>query len=169
MAYQVLYDLPFAFVSSFWRRRYVLSHVQLFETPWTVACKAPLSIGFFRQEYWSGLPFPPLGDLHHPGIETMSLVSPALAGRFFYHRATWEAHLQLYLPPNSSQNSSRPPPPTSHWPWYSPSQMFSLWVPTPCICLGSAEVWHFPKSLLVPFLLYRKRSSPLYYTPTSHA
>ena len=40
-----------------------------FATPWTVACQAPLSIGFPKQEYWSGLPFSPLGDLSHPGIE----------------------------------------------------------------------------------------------------
>ena len=104
----------------------VFGLIQHFETPWTAARQDPLSTGFFRQEYWSGLPFYPPGDLSHPGIETMSLVSSALAGRFFYHRATWEAHLQLYLPPNFSQNSSRPPQPTSHWPWYSPSQMFSL-------------------------------------------
>ena len=46
-----------------------LSHVQLFATPWTVAREAPLSMGFFRQEYWSGLPCPPPGDLPNPGIE----------------------------------------------------------------------------------------------------
>ena len=40
-----------------------------FATPWTVASQAPLSMGFFRQEYWSGLPFPPPGDLPDPGIE----------------------------------------------------------------------------------------------------
>ena len=61
----------------------LLSHVQLFATPWTVARQAPLSMGFSRQEYWSGLPFPPLGDLPNPGIEPASPVSPALAGRFF--------------------------------------------------------------------------------------
>ena len=49
-------------------------------TPWTVACQAPLSMGFPRQEYWSGFPFPSLGDLPDPGIEP---ASPALAGRFF--------------------------------------------------------------------------------------
>ena len=59
------------------------SHVQLFATQWTVAHQASLSIGFSRQEYCSGLPFPSLGDLPHPGIEPMSLASPALAGRFF--------------------------------------------------------------------------------------
>ena len=42
------------------------SRVQLFVTPWTVAPQAPLSMGFSRQEYWSGLPFPPPGDLPHP-------------------------------------------------------------------------------------------------------
>ena len=53
----------------------LLSRVQLFVTPWTVARQAPLSMGFPRQEYWNGLPFPPPGDLPDPGIET---VSPAL-------------------------------------------------------------------------------------------
>ena len=57
------------------------SHVQLFATPWTVARQAPLSMGFFRQEYWSGLP--PPWDLPDPGIEPMSPVSPSLAGIFF--------------------------------------------------------------------------------------
>ena len=46
-----------------------LSHVRLFVTPWTVAYKAPLSMGFSRQEYWRGLPFPSPGDLPNPGIE----------------------------------------------------------------------------------------------------
>ena len=48
-------------------------------TPWTIACQAPLSMGFSRQEYWSGLPFPSPGDLSNPGIEP---ASPALAGGF---------------------------------------------------------------------------------------
>ena len=52
-----------------------LSHIQLFVTPWTVTCHAPLSRGFPSQEYWSGFPFPPLEDLPDPGIET---ASPAL-------------------------------------------------------------------------------------------
>ena len=52
-----------------------LSHVQLLATPWTVAYQAPLSMGFSRQEYWSGLPCPPPGDLPDPGIEPRS---PAL-------------------------------------------------------------------------------------------
>ena len=49
-----------------------LSHVWLFETPWTVACQAPPSKGFSRQEYWSGLPFPSPGDLPNPGIKPRS-------------------------------------------------------------------------------------------------
>ena len=52
-------------------------------TPWTVAHQAPLSMGFSRQEYWSGLPFISPGDLPDPGLEPASLASPALAGRFF--------------------------------------------------------------------------------------
>ena len=77
----------------------VLSHVQLFATPWTVAHQAPLSMEFSRQEYWSRLPSPTPGDVPHLGIELMSALpfptpgdlpdpgikpgSPALAGRFF--------------------------------------------------------------------------------------
>ena len=49
-----------------------LSGVQLFVTPWTVACQAPLSMGFSRQEYWNGLPCPPPGDLPNPGIKPRS-------------------------------------------------------------------------------------------------
>ena len=62
---------------------YSLSCVCLFATPWTVAHQASLSMGFPRQEYWIGLPFPPPEDLPNPGIEPMSLKCPALAGRFF--------------------------------------------------------------------------------------
>ena len=47
-------------------------------TPWTVTCQAPLSMRFSRQAYWSGLPFPPLGDLPKPGIKSTSPVSPVL-------------------------------------------------------------------------------------------
>ena len=50
----------------------LLSHVQLFKTPWTIARQAPLSMGFSRQEQWIGLPFPSLGDRPNLGIEPMS-------------------------------------------------------------------------------------------------
>ena len=60
--------------------------------PSTVASQAPLSMGFSRQENWSGLPFPPPGDLPDLGIEPVSLTSPALADGFFTASVTWEAH-----------------------------------------------------------------------------
>ena len=65
----------------------VLGRVRLFATPWTIACQAPLSVGFPRQEYWSGLPFPLSGYLHHPGIDPTSLASLALSGAFFTSEA----------------------------------------------------------------------------------
>ena len=70
-----------------------LSHVLLFVTLWTVACQAPLSMEFSRQEYWSGWPCPPPGDLPHPGTEPVSLICPALTGGFFTVSTTWEAHV----------------------------------------------------------------------------
>ena len=51
----------------------LLSSVQFIATPWTVACQTPLSMGFLRKQYWSGLPFPIPGDLSNPGIELASL------------------------------------------------------------------------------------------------
>ena len=62
-------------------------------TLWTVAHQASLSIGFSRQEYWSGLLCPPPGDPPDPGMEPVSLMSPALAGGFSTTNATWEATL----------------------------------------------------------------------------
>ena len=67
------------------------SRVQLCVTLWTAARQVPLSMGFFRQEYWSGLSCPPPGELPDPGIEPTSLMSPVLTGRFFTTSATWEA------------------------------------------------------------------------------
>ena len=61
----------------------VLSHIQLFVTLWTVADQAPLSVGFSRQESWSGLTFPSPGDLPDPGTKPKYLMSPALAGGLF--------------------------------------------------------------------------------------
>ena len=60
-----------------------LSRDQLCATLWTIALQAPLSTGFSRNEYWSGLLFPTPGDLPDPGIKPMSPVSPALAAGFF--------------------------------------------------------------------------------------
>ena len=60
-----------------WSEVKSLGRVQLFATPWTVAHQAPPSMGFSRQEYWSGLPFPSPGDLPNPGIEPGSPVLQA--------------------------------------------------------------------------------------------
>ena len=70
---------------------HVLSHVWIFAPPWTVACQGPLSMGFPRQKYGSGLSFSASGDLLDLRIEPVSLAAPALASGFFYHCATWEA------------------------------------------------------------------------------
>ena len=67
------------------------SRVWLFATPWAVACQASLSMGFSRQEYWSGLLCSPPGDLPDPGIELTSLTSPVSAGGFFTISTSWEA------------------------------------------------------------------------------
>ena len=77
----------------------LFSHVPLCATPWTTVRQAPLSKGFSRQEYWSGLPCPLPGNLPDPRTEPESLVSPALAGRFFTTSAPREA---LKVPENTS-------------------------------------------------------------------
>ena len=79
-----------------------LSRVRLFVTPWTVVRQAPLCMGFSREAYWSGFPFPSPGDLPDSGIEPVSLSSPALAGGFFTTSATWAApvvhtYLLIYI------------------------------------------------------------------------
>ena len=64
--------------------------IQLFVTLWTVAQQAPLSMGFSRQEYWSGLPCPPPGDIPNPGIKPASYLS-CIAGGIITTWAAWEA------------------------------------------------------------------------------
>ena len=71
----------------------LLTHVLLFATPWTIAHQGPLAMGFFRQEYWSELPFPPPGDLPDPRIKPASLASLALLGIFFTTMAPGEKQL----------------------------------------------------------------------------
>ena len=114
------------------------THVWLSATQWTVACQSHLSMGFSRQEYWSGLPCPPPGDLPDLGIETMSLMSPVLAGRFFTTSATCEAltlvSVQLFnhsvvsdsLRPHELQHT-RPPCPSPTPGVYSNSCALSQW------------------------------------------
>ena len=67
-----------------------LSHTQLFASPWTVARQSPLLIGFPRQEYWSGLPFPSPGDLPDPGIKPVFFI----AGGFFTTEPPGKPHLE---------------------------------------------------------------------------
>ena len=74
-----------------------LNPVQLFVTPWTAVCQAPLSLGFSRQEYWIGLPFPSPGDLPNLGIEPTFPTSPALAGE----RATKDTHTHTHTHKNT--------------------------------------------------------------------
>ena len=69
------------------------SRVQLCATLWTIAHQSLLSMGFFRQEYWSGLPCPPPGDLPDPEIKPATLTSPVLADGFFTNSTTWEAFI----------------------------------------------------------------------------
>ena len=75
------------------------SPVQIFVTLWTIADQAPLSLGFSRQEYRSGLSCPPPEGLSDPEIEPAFLISPTLSGRFFTTRATWEApRIPVFIP-----------------------------------------------------------------------
>ena len=78
-----------------------LSRVRLFATPWTVARQAPLSMGFSRQEYWSGLPFPSPGDLPNPGIEPRS---PALQADAFSSEPPGKI---ICLPDTNTQNKKK--------------------------------------------------------------
>ena len=99
----------------------VISGVQFFSTPWTVARQAPLSMGFSRQEYWSGLPCPPPGDLPDPGIKPQSLVSPTLASGFFTMSATREALNTEISPPNPLLSRLNTPASLNQFPY--------TWVP----------------------------------------
>ena len=86
------------------------SPVRLFPTPWTVAHQAPLSVGFSRQEYWSGQPLPSPGDLPNPWIEPTSLMSPELTGSFPSTSATWEARdIHTYIFTTTSPESGEVP------------------------------------------------------------
>ena len=83
-----------------------LSHVRFCAIPWTGAHQAPLSMGFSRQEYWSGLPFPTSGDFPHPESKPESLESCALAGEFF----TTETRIPFKMQTSSCHFHLTPPP-----------------------------------------------------------
>ena len=103
------------------------SHVQLFVTACTVSHQALLSMGFFRQEYYSGLPFPSPSDLPNLGIEPASPVTPSLAGRFFTTKPSGNCLHYVHTFPSGSltwrvkkifidQNDTNCLF-TVHWPW----------------------------------------------------
>ena len=77
------------------------SVVSISVASWPIACQAPLPTEFSRQGDWSGGPFPSLGDLLYPGIETVALASPVLAGRFVTSSAIWDAHIYMNLRKNT--------------------------------------------------------------------
>ena len=86
-----------------------LSHVWLSVTPWTIAHQTPLSMGFSRQEYWSGLSFLTPRELPNPGTEPMSLASPVLAGGLFMTAPLGDPHFFLWMWPNNKY--------PHNWPW----------------------------------------------------
>ena len=91
--FKIVYDVRFRIFADVC----MLSHFRLFESLWTVACQAPLSMtGMNRQAYWSGLSSPPPRDLPDAGIKLASLMSPALAGGFFNMSTSGEVHLQMH-------------------------------------------------------------------------
>ena len=88
------------FSFQFQRKVKSLSHVWLFVTPWTLAHQASSSMGFSRQVYWSGLPFPTPGDFPNPQIKPLSLLSSSLAGRFFTTVPSGKPHKRVWTKVN---------------------------------------------------------------------
>ena len=111
------------FYSDHHEREWVLCCVRLFVTLWTLACKPPLSMGFSRQEYWSGLPCPPPGDLPDPGIKPASL-------RLL--------HWQVGSSPLHHQGSNHPSRMwnyTSFWFWFALPWWWMMLSYFSCVCL----------------------------------
>ena len=136
-----------------------LSHVQLFSTLWTVVHQAPLSMGFSRQEYWSGLPFPSPGELLNPGVEPVFVRSPALAGGFFTISATWEA---LGCSPGADKTTHISPHTASPFHQQKLSSLFCICSESPSShtgCLGGlwseVQIPVFRSLLLLLLLLSR--------------
>ena len=141
------------------------SRVRLCEIPWTVACQAPLSMQFSRQEYWSGLPCPPAGDLPDPVIQPTSLMSPALADKVLYHLCSLViclVPLQFAWGPWLSSLSSQSPCPAGR-PWPSSHRSISGREARSCpSSLGRKGFWYilisrmnlFPNSWEIITTLY---------------
>ena len=85
----IIYSINILYVQSLFRRVWLV-------TPWTVTHQVPLSMGFSRQEYWSGLLCPPPGDLLNPGMESTSFMSPALAGVSIYVESRKIVQMNLF-------------------------------------------------------------------------
>ena len=99
-----------------------------FAAPWTVACQAPLSMGFSRQGYWSGLPSPSPGDLLNLGIESASLAFPVSAGRFSTTGATSEdTPATLIINKFNGDNDTR-----DHHPYHTPRSPLDFWEQVGC-------------------------------------
>ena len=133
------------------------SRVRLLATPWTVARQTPLSMGFSRQEYWSGLPCPPPGDLPDPGIELVSLRSSALAGRLFIPSTTGSPSILctvsvVHVCQSPSANSPPPPRPGS-WKYF---QSIHRKREMPSWSVASTPTWNRPPHLVVPRPLSRR-------------
>ena len=122
------------------------SCVWLLATLWTIAHQVPLSVGFSGQEYWSGLPWPPPGDLPNPGIEPGSVASPTLAGRFFTTSGTWEISEDIlfniycwFINYKLTANSTR----IYVWMMLSNICIFSIRYITAFWCLGILALQHY--------------------------
>ena len=111
----------------------VLSRVRLFVAPWTVAHQAPLSMGFSRQEYWSGLPFPSPGDLPDPGIKCVSCIGRLTAGPPGKH-FTWDLSMGLsyLLQKNQKKIKRKRALSFLHLPMVTPLSPVP-WVPVACL------------------------------------
>ena len=131
-------------------RAWMLSHVSFFATLGTIACQAPLSMGFPRQEYWNGLPFLSPGDLPNPGIKPASFMFPALAGMFFTTSATLENNTmksQTYHPASTIINtnfwSALFITTCSHPPHYYFEANSRYIISSISISLSSTKIYHF--------------------------
>ena len=121
------------------------SSVQLCTTLPTAACQAPLSMGFSRQEYWSGLPFSPPGDLPNPSINLASFPSSALVSRFFTTSATQEAHPRAQILTKGKSKWQIPLEPNDKE--FKSKLQFSLGIRDPFICELTCSGSYFSKIL----------------------
>ena len=113
-----------------------------FATPWTVARQASLSVGFPRKEYWSGLPFPPPGDLSNPRTEPASLMSSALAGGNHQHHLGFSHALMSAFCKDCLECSA---PGIREWVFKGESRNCLAWegdTGNPCSCVWNSENVH---------------------------